>query len=542
MSGAPTAVADTAAAWGSETEEAVIGGHVYRVYRRRRSHVADLLIDARRFGDREFLVQGSRRITFAGFAVAVRSAAARLHREGIGPGDRVMLLAANSIDWVVAFFAVLEAGGVVVLGNAWWSGPEVAHAASVAEPALVIADPKRAALVPSGTVVTELADVAASDLAAMKSLRSTAPGGEHAPAVILFTSGTTGASKGAVLSHRSVIGNIHNLLVATRRLPSELPADHRGTVSLVCIPMFHVGGMQVILTALLTGGTLVFLPGRFDAGEVLRVIAAERVRVWGAVPTMVSRVLDHPGLTAADTSSLASITIGGTYVLPELLARVRAAFPSAGARTGTMYGMTETGGAVTAVNGPDMEARPGTVGRPLPTVDLRISRPGGDGVGEIQARSPNTMDGYLGLPDDPVHAADGWINTGDLGRIDADGFLYVVGREKDLIIRGGENVPCSHVEGVLVTHPAVREVAVVGLTDPDFGECVAAAVVLRPGAPVTEAELRDYAAARLGHFQVPTRWWLRHKPLPANATGKILKTVLRESWPTDSVREDSSNV
>jgi long-chain acyl-CoA synthetase len=417
-----------------------------------------------------------------------------------------------------------------VLGNAWWSKPEIAHALGVAESSLVAADTKRAALLPAGTAHADLASIAGpTDVPTDPGPRAGHREGD--PAVILFTSGTTGAPKAAVLSHRSVIGNVHNLLVATRRLPSQLPPDHPGTVSLVCVPLFHVGGMQTVMTALLTGGTLVFLEGRFDPAEVLRIIETERVRVWGAVPTMVARVLDHPDLPSRDTSSLASLTIGGSFVPPELLARARAAFPSAGRRTGTVYGMTETGGGLTAVTGSDMEERPGTVGRALATVDLRILDPNNDGLGEILARSPTVMDGYLGHPEDPILTTDGWLHTGDLGRIDDDGYLYVLGRCKDIVIRGGENVACAHVESALASHPAVHHVAVLALPHPEFGEEVAAAVVLRPGAEVTEADLTDHARQTLGYFQVPTRWWIRHDPLPTNATGKIVKRELKEAWP-----------
>jgi long-chain acyl-CoA synthetase len=304
---------------------------------------------------------------------------------------------------------------------------------------------------------------------------------------------------------------------------------------LLSLPLFHMGGVQVVLSSLLTGGTLSFLEGRFEPGEVLRLIEEEKIRVWGGVPTMISRVLDHPDLATRNTSSLSTVTISGASVSTALLDRVRSAFPSARRSAGTVYGMTEAGGTLTAVAGAAMEDRPGTVGRPLPTVELRISEPDADGVGEIEARSPTLMSGYWQQADEAVITADGWLHTGDLGRIDSDGFLYVVGRSKDIVIRGGENIACANVEMALASHVDVEEVAVVGLPHPDYGEEVGVAIVLRPGADVDEAALRRFAAERLAYFEVPSRWWLRTDALPTNATGKVMKQALLTTW-TDSLR------
>jgi long-chain acyl-CoA synthetase len=509
-------------------------GRTRRLYRDRRRHVAELLVDARRWAERDYLVQGERRITFSSFEQSVVGVADQLEAAAVCPGDRVMLLAANSCEWVVACFAVLARGAVVVLGNAWWSESEIVHALHVVEPALVLTDERRAELLPVDTGCVRI-----ETLAVERGQRHDRPvpsppaGDEDDPAVIIFTSGTTGAPKAAVLSHRSVIANQQNLLVTTDRLPSELPADHPGTVSLVTVPLFHAGGIQSVISALLTGGRLVFLEGRFDPGEVLRVIESERVRVWGGVPTMITRVLEHPELGSRDTSSLSSITVSGTHVPPELLERVRDAFPTARRRIGTIYGMTESGGTLTAVTGDELAQRPGTVGRAMPVVELAIAEAGPDGAGEIVARSPTVMNGYWGMPDDSIVSEDGWLRTGDVGRIDEEGYLYVVGRIKDVVIRGGENIACANVEAAIATHPAVAEVAVVGLSEPEYGEEVAAAVVVRAGMSVDADGLRDHVADRLAYFERPTRWWLRREPLPTNATGKVVKAALRCAWPDD---------
>jgi long-chain acyl-CoA synthetase len=518
--------------WGRHVEKGTVNGRPCRLYRQRRRNVAEFLLDARRWADRDYLVQGERRITFAAFERLVAAAAEGLAAAGVGRGARVMLLGANSPEWVVACFAVLARGGVVVLGNAWWSKPEIEHALGVVQPALVLADQRRAMLLPIGTSKTRLEtlvpDTGAGD---QKEPLLNLGASEDDPAVIIFTSGTTGSPKAAVLSHRSVVANQQNLLVTTGRLPSELAPDHPATVSLVTVPLFHIGGLQSVFSGLLTGGRLVFLRGGFDAGEVLRVIEAEGVRVWGGVPTMITRLLDHPDLKSHDTSSLTSLTISGTFVAPELVARVREALPSVRQRVGTIYGMTESGGVLTTVRGLNLEQRPRTVGMALPVVELRIANAGADGVGEILARSPTVMNGYWGITDHAAVTADGWLCTGDLGRLDHDGYLYVVGRSKDVVIRGGENIACANVEAAIAMHPAVAEVAVVGLPEPEYGEEVGAVVVLRPGHVVDDEELRRHTAERLAYFEVPTRWWFRDAPLPTNATGKVVKRELKEEWP-----------
>jgi long-chain acyl-CoA synthetase len=230
--------------------------------------------------------------------------------------------------------------------------------------------------------------------------------------------------------------------------------------------------------------------------------------------------------------------MGGSPVMPELVARTRAAFPQARRGVGTAYGLSESGGVLTTGTGDDYAARPHSVGKALPVVELRIDHADDQGVGEILARSPTVMTGYWGLPDDHTVDTDGWLHTGDVGGLDEDGHLYVLDRSKDVIIRGGENIASSHVEDRLLTHPDVAQVAVIGRPHPDLGEEVAAVVVPRAGAQVSVAGLTNHAAAGLAHFEVPTAWWVRAEPLPLNSVGKVLKRQLRDSWPApDQAKE-----
>jgi long-chain acyl-CoA synthetase len=428
----------------------------------------------------------------------------------------------------------------VAAGNRWWSAEEIAHAIELTAPAVIIADTEMTRLLPASTgtgagigasigagpAVVPVADVRAAQHGPRPALPAV-QGGEDDPALIIFTAGTTGLAKAAVLAHRSVIANLQNLLVTSKRLPHQLSRDRPPEVILQSGPLFHIGGIQSLLLALLGGNTMVFLEGRFDAGQVLDLIERERVSIWGAVPTMAIRVLTDPTLPGRDLSAVRSISLGGSPVTPELSDRLRAAFPAVRRGVSTIYGMTEAGGTVAAASGALMAEHPQTAGRPLPVVEMRIEEPDEAGTGEIIVRTPSQMLGYWGEDAPEVIDADGWLHTGDLGRIN-EGLLYVTGRAKDVIIRGGENIAASHVEEVLHQHPAVAAVAVLGLPDADLGEIVGAIVQLRSAA--TAAELTAFAAARLGRFQVPARWRLQDEPLPMTDAGKIAKHELRDAW------------
>jgi long-chain acyl-CoA synthetase len=511
-------------AWGSRVERSTVQGHSCLMYADRPRAVADFLLTARRWPDRELLVQGKRRLTARDHEVAVARVAGWLSGHGVQPGSRVVLLGFNSVEWVVAFWAVQALGAVAVLGNAWWTDGEAVAALGPADPELVITD----RTVPWPSV--RLAEIRALvDQTDDQPALPPWPTDENALAIIMFSSGTTGTPRGVLMSQRSVVANIHNLLILTGRLPSELADDHPGTVSMLSVPLFHLAGIQVCCSTLLTGGRLVFLEGRFDPAEVLRLIESERVRSWGCIPTMVSRVLDHPDFIRTDTSSVTSIPMGGAPVGDDLRARIAASFSGVRSRVGSLYGLTEAGGVLAAGAGRDVTSRPGCVGRALPVVELRIHAPDEAGIGQIQARTPTATGGYLGDPES-ITDADGWISSGDLGRIDADGWLYVTGRLKDIIIRGGENIASAHVEEALQRHPGVLEVAVVGLPHPDLGEEVGAAIVLRPGATASAADLARHVAGSLAKFEHPTKWWRRSAPLPTGPSGKILRREVRAEW------------
>lgn len=524
--------------WGRDVVVDESGPHPVRVYEPRRRLVSDLLVDVRRWADREVLVQGPIRLTYAQHERAVLRVAGALSSAGVRPGDPVMFYARNGIEWVVGYWAVLRIGAIAVLGNGWWSAAEVGHAVATIEPKLVITDEWLAERLPEGMdsmLTSSLTGLLADDELPVPEIPES-PALETDPALVIFTSGTTGPPKGAVIPHRGVVVNLHNMLNVTRRLPQDIPDDQPANSTLHTLPLFHVGGIQALGMNFMSGSKMVFLEGRFNAGEVLRLIERERITLWACVPTMLSRVLDHPELEGFDTESVRSLTVGGSAVSPELSERSARAFPNMSRGMASVYGLTEAGGTVSAASGKVMLDHPGTVGQPMPVVEVRFV-PTGDEVldavgGEIAVRSPGVMLGYWGAaPGESGIDADGWLLTGDVGRQDEDGWLYLVGRKKDIVIRGGENIACAHVEARLREHPDVAEVAVVGLPHADLGEEVGAAIVPRGGAELDPAKLAAFAAETLAHYAVPSRWWLRTEPLPTNATGKIVKRELVTAWP-----------
>ena len=522
--------------WGDDVSVRNYAGHPGLQYQQRPRTFADLLTGVQRWSQRTFLVQGDRRITFGEFFTAIGVARERLQRLNIEPGDRVVLLAYNSPDWVLALWAIWSAGAVPVLGNRWWSPREAAHSLELVAPRAVITD---------APDLTDGCGVPVLDIAGFGTFVGSADGGtfvgsaegvlpevpgprdEDDAAVILFTSGSSGMPKAVELSFRAIVANQHNVLARARQLPHLLAGDAPQAVNLICTPLFHVGAFATQLTQTITGGRIVFNVGRFDPGQVLEIIEAEGVQRWGAVPTMAVRLLEHPDFESHDLSTLRSFPMGGAPVPPVLLEKLARRLPQLTRRgLANMWGMTEGGGFLTLATGADLERFSDTVGRPLPTVELAIDQPDDNGVGEVLVRSPTVMTGYLGIDSGTVDS-DGWLHTGDLGHLGSEGYLFIDGRSKDMVIRGGENIACPHVEAALLRHPDVVEAAVIGLPHPELGEELAAIVVHRIEAPPpSEEELARHLQGLIAYFAIPTRWQITGKPLPTIAGEKIDKKNL----------------
>lgn len=526
--------------WGSELSEKKIDGYRVKILAPRPKSVVALLTEARKWGDREFIIFDDRRISFRAFLAATNAAAEKFASLGVGKGDVVLLHGANSPEFLLAFWGVMRCGGVVALGNSWWSAEETEASTQELGLRLIVADEKRRALIAGRASFEAIRTVAMESLEACFSASAGAAkdaiaeeGDEEAPAVLIFTSGTTGKPKAAILSHRALIACLHNIYHSRGNLPDKIPANAPQMNLFCCTPLFHIGGTLLQAQSLLSGHRFVLLNGRADGERILDLMARERVNVLSTVPTILARIIDHPNFEKYDLSSLSTVSAAGSMVNPELIARARNAFKNANLGTGSTYGMTESGGSVTMISGPDHKSRPASAGKAFATCELRINAPDAAGEGEILIRAPSAMSGYWKRPEDNLIDADGWIHTGDLGRIDDEGFLYVTGRSKDIIIRGGENMAASVIEDRLSEHPAVLEAAVVGLPHNELGEEVGAVVVLRQDSTVDATDLAAFVREKLAYFQVPTRWWFRDEILPTNAVGKVMKPALRQAWPAD---------
>jgi long-chain acyl-CoA synthetase len=514
--------------WGEQVVQGRYAGHPGLLYDSSPASLPELLHPTHSWEDRDYLVQGERRVRHPAFRAAVPAAAEQLVAAGVRRGDRVMLHSYNCLEFVLATWATWWVGAVPVYANRWWSSTEIHHALQLTAPALVLSD--AAHLVDAKCPVMPMTTLS-------EAWNGRPAGQEPAddvrldePGLVLFTSGSSGAPKGVELSVRSMIVNQHNLLARSRRLPQYLDPDAPEPVSLLCTPLFHIGGVSNLLTNLITGGRLVLSAGRFDATEILRLIEAERVQTWGGVPTMAIRILEHPDFDSYDLTSLRSFPLGGAPLPGALLERMQARIPQLKKRgLANTWGMTETGGFMTVAGNVDLHTRPGTVGRPYPVVEVRIGDPDDSGSGEVLVRAPTVMLGYLGIDDGTVDA-EGWLHTGDLGHLDDDGYLYLDGRSKDIVIRGGENIACAHVEQHLLRHPSVTEAAVFGVAHADLGEELAAAVTHRVGEPVDADTLRAHCAESLAYFEIPTQWRIGDTALPTLAGEKLDKKSIKSDY------------
>ncbi|MGH3176678.1 MAG: long-chain-fatty-acid--CoA ligase [Streptosporangiaceae bacterium] len=462
-------------------------------------------------------------MTYRALDEASARVAGLLRKRGLKPGDRVGIMMPNVAEVPVVYYGVLRAGGVVVPMNPLLKAREVAYylgdsGAGVIFAWHAFADQARAGAEQAGAEPIVVDAVSFPDL-----LASAAPddqvadAGDEDTAVILYTSGTTGQPKGAELTHGNLISN-------TEVSRTDIVQARPGDVIFGGLPLFHVFGQTVALNVAVASGACLTLLPRFDAGHALRIIAGHRVTVFEGVPTMYVALLHQGDRADYDTSSLRMCISGGAALPVEVLRGFEEAF---GVPVLEGYGLSETS-PVASFNLPGRERKPGSIGTPIRDVQMRIV----DGedhevpqeeVGEIVIRGPNVMKGYWHRPEATAEAVrDGWFHTGDLARVDSDGYFYIVDRKKDMIIRGGYNVYPREIEEVLYEHPAVAEAAVIGVPHPALGEEVGAAVALKPGAVITAAELRDYVKGQVAAYKYPRRVWIMDA-LPKGPTGKIVK-------------------
>ena len=504
----------------------------------------DALIEtARRFNDRTFIVEGEERFSFADVLARRDALAAVLD---VNPGDRIAICMKNRSEWLIGFLAAVRVGAVVALINSRGSGEELSDAISSVEASLVLADKDRADRLRTAGYDGRIIEAEEYPLEGSYDGHGAEIGPDD-PAVILFTSGTTGRVKGAVLSHRNVITGImsvqmagtivlHNKAKELGMPVEQLMAAVPQQSMLLVYPLFHISGLGAsFLSPLLAGSKLVIMERWYPVGSV-RLIEQEGITMFTGVPTMLWDLLNSAALEGADLSSVTNIGMGGQALPINLLDSMREACPHS--VMGTGYGLTETAGSVAMALGADFIRKRDSAGRVMPLVETKIVDSDGQEVpegeaGEIVVRGAQVMLGYWGLDEETRAVLDdeGWFRTGDVGRIDDEGYLYIVDRKKDMVISGGENIYCAEVERVLSEVEGVVECATFGIPDARLGELLVAVV---RGDQITEDAVKTHIGGRLARYKTPGIVRIVSTPLPRNDLGKIDKMKLRQGWSTEN--------
>ena len=475
---------------------------ISRYDRRPRSLVEMLRATVDKTPDREALVElGGVRISYRQLWDRAARVAGGLKAQGVSRGDRAAIRLGNGVDWCIAFFGCQMAGAVAVPVNTRFSESEVEYVVTDSGSCFTF---NPGASLPDGEPFV-VEDLTPSDLSG-----------------IFYTSGTTGFPKGAMTTQENFLSNIE-----TCRRVSNLPMD--GSIrNLVSVPLFHVTGCNSQLLPTCEGGdTLVIMPA-FEVQSFIKAIRDERINLLTSVPAVYWLAINQPNFKDLDTSAIRWISYGGAPIAPELVARIMEAFPNA--RVGNGFGLSETSSVATYLPHEYAHSRPESVGFAAPVVDLELYEPDREtGVGELLVRGPNVVKGYWNKPEATAETfVDGWLHTGDMARIDDEGFVQIVDRKKDMICRGGENVYCVEVENALAAHPAIFEVAVLGVPDEVMGEKVGAIIVPRPGQKADVDDILSFAHKHLADFKVPQYLSIRAEPLPRNPGGKILKGKMRK--------------
>lgn len=515
--------------------------------------LADL---GRSHGDHDFTVYEDERVSYEGWYRATAAFAKYLLEAGVQKGDRVALAMRNLPEWPVMYFAATSIGAIIVPLNAWWTGQELSFGVENSEAKIFICDcwiwdkwkDELKAVAGVETFIVSRDTSGSDDIVTLESIigkpaeymalpDQSIPDVEihpDDPATIFYTSGTTGQPKGAVGTHRNATTNIFSSSYAAARghmRRGDVPPDPERKVGLLVIPLFHVTACNArMMGSVAVGHTLIFMY-KWDTEKAFQIIQDEKVASTGGVPTIAWQLLEHPAREKYDLSSLEQIAYGGAPAAPELVRKIQEVF---GAEPGSGWGMTETSATVTVHGAEDYLHRPDSCGPPVPTADLKIMSPDGSKelpvgeVGELYARGPMCVREYWKRPDATAETfVDGWVKTGDLAKLDEEGFCFIVDRAKDIIIRGGENIYSSEVENVLYDHPAVTDAALIGIPHRTLGEEPAAVVHLAPGMKASEDELKQWVMDRLAKFKTPVKIVFCDETLPRNANGKILKKDLK---------------
>jgi steroid-24-oyl-CoA synthetase len=497
------------------------------------------------YAEAEAVVAGDERLTFADLDRWSEQLAQALAARGIGKGDRIGIAMRNCPSWIISYMAILKAGGVATLINGWWQQHELEHALKLVEPKLVISDAPRAKRIDATGIKLEqvVLPIELPLAQALEPLLSEGGEGlvlpEVAPqdeATILFTSGSTGEAKGALSTHRAVTTGVYAYATGLMVLLGLLTEENRAPAykrTLINVPLFHVTGeVPVMLNSFVINRCMVIMP-KWDAGEALKLIEKEKITYFVGVPTMSLELMNHPDRDKYDLSSLTDVAAGGSPRPVSHVKRLQEAFPSSQPALG--YGLTETNAVGCGNFWGNYAAKPASTGKPQkPFVELAIlgandaHLPPGE-RGEIAIRSAANILCYFRdeAATRAAFTADGYMRTGDIGYLDEDGYLFIVDRKKDIIIRGGENIASAEVEAALYACPAIAEACVFGTPDDRLGEVPVAVVHAHCDSSLTDEELRSFLESRLAAYKIPERIIFSAEPLPRLGTGKIDKLVLR---------------
>ena len=549
----------------AEMETVDIRGVPTRTWKNLPPSLRSIVELGRTHGEKAFLVYEDERVTYEAFYRAVSALARQLQADGVQKGDRVAVIMRNLPEWVVSFYAAASLGAIVTPLNAWWTGPELEYGLTDSGSKVVLMDAERYERLTEHLpncpdlvrvyVSRSREEIAHPQVTTLESVLGGANEWANLPdqplppvdihpdddATIFYTSGTTGKPKGALATQRAVNSNIMAGAVAGARAflrrgekPPEPDPSAPQRSSLISIPFFHVTGCMAVLNPSLAGGAKLVMMHKWDVIRAFELIQREKIQSAGGVPTIAWQLIEHPARANYDLSSLESVSYGGAPSAPELVRKIKETFPKSAPGNG--WGMTETCATVTTHGAEDYANRPDSCGPAVPVSDLEIRDPA-DGVtvlapnqvGELWARGPQVVKNYWNKPEATAQTfVDGWVRTGDLARLDEEGFCFIIDRAKDMLIRGGENIYCIEVENVLYDHPAVMDAAIVGIPHRTLGEEPAAVVTLKPGASATEEELRAHVAEHLAAFKVPVKVKFWHETLPRNPNGKILKNELKK--------------
>ncbi len=549
-----------------ELIEATVGGREYRLFKNAPTTLGQLFAGARGVTS-EFMVYEDERWTFDETMRHVDAMAHSLvHTFGITKGDRVAIAMRNLPEWIVSFAAILSVGAVSVSFNAWWTASELEYAVGDSGISLLVADPERAerAHRPAGSrdipVIVVRGDRSAPVAQGVRHYYDVVSLGDPMPAIevgpdddatILYTSGTTGFPKGAVSTHRAVTQALMAFWAGTtiqgaRKGIDPISGGGFAPCFILIVPLFHVTGCVPVMLSCFGMKLKLVMMYRWDPEAALRLIESERVTAFVGVPTQSWDMLESPDFARYDTSSLATVGGGGAPAPTTLVDRVEKGFRRGRPNIG--YGMTETNAFGPGNSGDDYVTHPRSTGRARTTImDLEIRDEAGRPVpvgerGQIWMKGPNLIRGYWGKPEATAEAiVDGWLASGDLGRIDDEGFLYIEDRAKDMVLRAGENVYGAEVESAIYEFPGVYEAAVFGVPDERLGEEVACVIHRKVGADFSADELREFLAGRLASFKIPSRITFTDERLPRNPSGKILKRELRERFFADGQPEEKAD-